>query len=131
MEDERGKPRRPIFEWQFDAAKNPAWDRGRGFSIAARRCIRRGRAPKALGHPPLAWLRLPARLSSAAQQQRPRLWSEGSDRRHGVCSKILVWRWAVLFRPSWIFRWTLQRRQLRSMLDPYTYRTDLELRMSA
>jgi hypothetical protein len=26
---------------------------------------------------------------------------------------------------------TLQRRQLRSVLDPYTYRTDLELRMSA
>src|SRR5580704_3784347 len=47
---------------------------------AASHCVRRARSQVA--HLPLAWLRLPARLSSAAQQQRSGLWSEGSYRWH-------------------------------------------------
>jgi hypothetical protein len=51
---------------ELDAAETLALDRGYGFSIAARHRIRRVRARKAARRPPLARLRFPARVSSAA-----------------------------------------------------------------
>src|ERR1700722_2104192 len=87
------------------------------------------RARKA-AHLSLARLRFPTRLSSAAQQQRSNLCFEGLNPRYArLCAELLVWRRSVLFRRTRLFPRPLERRQLRSVLDPYTYRTHVELRM--
>src|SRR6185437_3118851 len=84
--------------------------------------------------PSLAWLRLPARLSSAAQQPHSDLRREGINPRHpGRRSELLElvqWR-LVLFRPPRIFPRTLQWRQPRPVLDPDAHRADLELWLGA
>src|SRR5262249_14025882 len=70
---------------------------------AASHCVRRGCSQAT--RPPLAWLWLPARLSSAAERARSRLWT--SPQRSGLHSAILVQRRALLFRPPRLLSRTL------------------------
>src|SRR5579884_1459512 len=78
---------------------------------------------------PVARLWLPARLSSAAEQQRADLSQAGGRRLPVLYTELLVWRRAVLFRQSRLPAQPLQRRQLRSVLDLDADRADLELRL--
>jgi hypothetical protein len=98
-----------------DAAQILARDRS--FFIAPSCRARRVRARKAARRLPLARLRIPPWLSSASQSGRSAL------RR----PKLPVRRRALLFRRTGLFAWPLEWRQLRAVLDPHAYRTDVEL----
>src|SRR3984957_17138748 len=88
----------------------------------------------------LAWLRLPARLSTAAEQQPAGLYAEGwvaaagtpqpSPLVHRPPPSILrLRRRAALSRPARLLQRPLQRRHLRSVLDADSDRPGLELRL--
>ena len=122
-----------VGDWRchVDAAQSLACDRGCGFFVAASDCLGRLAARKAARCPPLARLWFPARLSSAAQQQRSNVSFEGINPQHsGFCAKLLVWRRSVLLRRTALFPRPLEWRQFRSVLDLYAYRTDVELRVT-
>src|SRR6218665_3216780 len=85
----------------------------------------------------------PAGLSPAAEQQRSAVHAEACGPAHGQARQAplvyrphpgllpLVGRREVLFRPARLLSRPVQRRQLRSVLDADTDRTDLELRLTA
>lgn len=105
---------------------------GLGFYSTAGHVIRRLRARTGARYSPLAWLRFPTRLSSAAKQQRSNVSFEGVNPRHSrLCAKLLVWRRLVLFRRAALFPRSLEWRQFRSLLDLHADRANVELRMSA
>ena len=97
---------------------------------AASRCLHR---PRAQATPPsLAWLWLPARLSSAAQRPRSGFWREGSRPLDAVrCPGVLVERRVALFRPTRLLSRALQWRQFRSVLELDAHRAGMELRVAA
>ena len=79
----------------------------------------------------LAWLRLPAGLSSAAEPSRAGFWREGSSReRARFYADVLVHGRLALFRSSWILSRALQRRQFWPVLDMDADWSRMELRVT-